>query len=137
LKYVLDTNVMSEIMRGREQVLVRLERAGRQNILVPQPVLSELAYGIARLPRSARKNDLATMYARILEEFERCPWTDDVSERFGHVKASLERLGERLEDLDIAIASHALAHGATLVTSNGDHMRRVHGLRVEDWASKR
>jgi len=51
------------------------------------------------------------------------------------VKAALERRGERIEDFDVAIAAHALAHGATLVTANRKHMARVAGLAVEDWAA--
>ena len=35
---------------------------------------------------------------------------------------------------DAAIAAHALASGATLVTTNLDHMARVPGLQIEDWS---
>ena len=33
-----------------------------------------------------------------------------------------------------AIAAHALALDATLVTANVDHMLRVPGLLIEDWS---
>jgi tRNA(fMet)-specific endonuclease VapC len=46
----------------------------------------------------------------------------------------LERRGTRIEDFDAAIAAHALASGAKLVTSNLDHMARVPGLQIEDWS---
>ena len=52
---------------------------------------------------------------------------------FGRIKATLERRGTRIEDVDAAIAAHALALDGTLVTANLDHMIRVPGLRVEDW----
>lgn len=38
-------------------------------------------------------------------------------------------------DFDAAIAAHALAIGAVLVTANKDDMVRVHGLVVEDWTA--
>ena len=53
---------------------------------------------------------------------------------YGRVKASLERRGTRIEDFDAAIAAHALAVDATLVTADLDHMTRVPGLRVENWS---
>ena len=56
-----------------------------------------------------------------------------MSERFGTVKALLERRGRRIEDFDAAIAAHALVEGATLVTANRDDMARVPGLTIEDW----
>ena len=46
----------------------------------------------------------------------------------------MERRGEPLEDFDLAIAAHALAHGAILVSANRRHMGRIDGLTVEDWA---
>ena len=57
-----------------------------------------------------------------------------MSERFGSIKATLERKGQRIEDFDAAIAAHALAEGAILVTANLDDLARVAELKVEDWA---
>ena len=62
------------------------------------------------------------------------PWTDAVSAHFGSIKAALEKRGERIEDFDAAIAAHALASGAVLVTANMARMTRVPGIVVEDWA---
>ncbi len=60
-------------------------------------------------------------------------WTDAVSNSFGLIKASLEHGGQPIEDFDIAIAAHALASGAALVSGNVKHMKRIKGLIVEDW----
>ena len=70
----------------------------------------------------------------ISAELPRAEWTDAVSQMFGRIKATLERRGMRIEDFDAAIAAHALALDATLVTANVDHMIRVPGLLVEDWS---
>jgi tRNA(fMet)-specific endonuclease VapC len=133
MKYVLDTNVVSALMKGEPRVLARLLQVGRSAVLVPQPVLSEIAYGIARLPPSRRKQELSTVYARVLQEFNRATWTDEVSARFGDQKVKTEKRGQRLEDFDLAIAAHALAEGHVLVTANGKHMLRLEGLETEDW----
>lgn len=60
-------------------------------------------------------------------------WTESVSEQFGFAKATLERRGQRIDDLDAAVAAHALASDAVLVTANLKHLLRVPGLVVEDW----
>jgi len=133
MKYVLDTNAVSALIKGDRGVVERLERLDREEVAVPQPVLAELAYGLERLPTSARKARLGRRISLIRDELARCPWTDAVSESFGHIKADLERRGERIEDFDAAIAAHALAHGAVLVTANLAHMSRVRGLEVQDW----
>ena len=60
-----------------------------------------------------------------------------MSQAFGQIKAALERRGTRIEDFDAAIAAHALAAEATLVTADITHMTRVPGLRIEDWIKAR
>jgi hypothetical protein len=59
----------------------------------------------------------------------------EVTDRFGEIKANLERRGERLEDFDVAIAAHGLAASAVLVTANRRHMARIKNLRIEMWSA--
>jgi tRNA(fMet)-specific endonuclease VapC len=107
--YVLDTNAVSALMKG-------------------------VAFGIERLPRSKRRAALQSRFDLVSAELPRAEWTDVVSQMFGRIKATLERRVTRIEDFDAAIAAHALALDATLVTAKVDHMIRVPGLRVEDWS---
>lgn len=132
--YVLDTNAVSAFMTGETSVLKRAQQVGRAAIVIPQPVIAEIAYGIERLPRSKRRTSLQERFAWVLAEIARVPWTDAVSEKFGVIKAALERRGERIEDMDAAIAAHALAENAVLVTANTRHLARVPGLKVENWS---
>jgi len=134
VRYVLDTNAVSALMKGDAAVIERLQRAGRSAACIPQPVLAEIAYGIQRLPASKRRRHLQARFDLIRSELARASWTDAVSEQFGIVKASLERNGVRIEDFDAAIAAHALAEQAVLVTANLDDMVRVPDLIVEDWS---
>lgn len=134
MKYVLDTNAVSALMKGEPGVLKRVRKVSKSALTIPQPVIAELAYGIERLPRSKRRQALQERFGWVLQELARVPWTDAVSEKFGVVKATLERRGERIEDLDAAIAAHALVNDAVLVTANVRHLARVPGLKIEDWS---
>ena len=135
MRYVLDTYIASAWMKGDARVIERLRSAKKEDVAIPQPVFAELAYGIERLPKSKRRERLEERLHAIRTEVKRAPWTDEVSARFATVKAALERTGERIEDFDAAIAAHALAVDATLVTTNLKHMARIPGLRVEDWSA--
>lgn len=137
MKYVLDTNAVSALMRGDAAIIEALRRVGKADVSVPHPVFAEIAYGIARLPRSRRRDRLRERLALLRDELSRAPWSDEVSDRFGEIKASLERAGARIEDLDVAIAAHARALGAVLVTADGRHMSRIDGLTIEDWSTSR
>jgi tRNA(fMet)-specific endonuclease VapC len=133
VKYVLDTNAVSALMKGERVVTERLKRTAKSDVSVPGPVLAEIAYGIERLPRSKRRQVLRRQYDLIRGEIGREPWSDAVSAQFGVIKATLERRAQMIEDFDVAIAAHALAAKAVLVTANLDPMTRIPGLTVEDW----
>lgn len=134
MKYVLDTNVVSALMKGDPAVIARLQKIGRRDVCMPQPVVAEIEYGIQRLGRSKRREGLTSRFELLKSEIGRCEWSDEVSEAFGRIKSSLERKGTRIEDLDAAVAAHALAIGGILVTANLKHMARVPDLGVEDWS---
>lgn len=133
MKYILDTNAVSAAMKGEPNVLYRMQAVGKKNLGIPEPVYAELAYGIGRLPKSKRKASLQSRYVAIFNELGSVPWTHEVTEQYGALKAHLEHKGKRIEDFDAAIAAHALTSGAILVTANLEHMTRIPGLTVEDW----
>ena len=134
MKYILDTNAVSALMKGQASVLKRLSKESKSDVYIPGPVIAEIAYGIARLPKSKKRELLQERFELIQTEIQRIAWTDEVSLRFGEIKATLEKRGQRIEDFDAAIAAHAHEPESVLVSANADDMIRVPGLRVEDWS---
>jgi tRNA(fMet)-specific endonuclease VapC len=132
--YVLDTNAVSALMKGNAAFVERLAAHTPADVAVPQPVIAEIAFGIERLSRSRRRSVLQSRFDLICSELPRAEWTDAVSQAYGRIKAALERRGTRIEDFDAAIAAHAVATDAVLITANRDHMARVPGLQIEDWS---
>jgi tRNA(fMet)-specific endonuclease VapC len=136
VKYILDTNTLSFLMRGDPSVTRQLVARSRTDVLLPQPVVAEIEYGLSRLPRSRKRDGLRKHFDLFLEELRRAEWTDEVSRAFGRAKAGLERQGVRIEDFDVAVAAHALAYEGILVTDNVEHMSRVKGLEIDNWQSR-
>ncbi len=134
MKAVLDTNVVAALMRGDPNVVARLRATTKPNVAIPQPVAAEIAFGLARLPRSRRREGLERAWSAIAAEIPRMSWTDEVSEAFGRIKAALQRTGRTIDDFDVAIAAHAVAAGGSLVTFNTRHMERIPTLSLEDWS---
>jgi tRNA(fMet)-specific endonuclease VapC len=52
---------------------------------------------------------------------------------YGRIRHELERAGQAIGAMDLWIAAHAMALGATLVTNNLAHFRRISGLSVTQW----
>jgi len=56
------------------------------------------------------------------------------AEKFGKIRAELERQGTPIRTLDMMIAGHAMALGCVLVTNNVREFARVSELNLENWA---
>lgn len=52
---VLDTTTVSALMKGDHRAVERLATLERSGVVLPQPVVAEIRFGLERLPRSRRK----------------------------------------------------------------------------------
>jgi tRNA(fMet)-specific endonuclease VapC len=130
VRYLLDTNILSELVRDPHgPVAQRLARHPESDLFTSIVVACELRY-------SATKRGSAALTRRIellLASLEVAALEPGVDERHAQVRAELERQGHPIGANDLLIAAHALANDATLVTHNTSEFRRVPGLTVEDW----
>lgn len=102
MRFVLDTNALSALMKGEPKAVARLLIAcARSDVALPEPVAAEIAYGIARLPVGKKRSLLQARFQFFREELDSASWTSNVSEHFGEVKAALEKRGTLVEALDV------------------------------------
>jgi tRNA(fMet)-specific endonuclease VapC len=130
---VLDTTIVSAVMRAEPSVAKRLLALRPGDVLVPQPAFAEVQYGIARLTPSRKRAELEVRFAIVRRDLSAMPWSNLVTDLFGEIKADLERRGKRCDDLDVAIAAHARSVDAVLVTRNAKHFAAVRDLVIDDW----
>jgi tRNA(fMet)-specific endonuclease VapC len=131
VKYALDTNAIVAALNGVPPVMAKLAALQAANILLPAPAIAELYFG-ARASGRVREN--VARVDRLVDMFGSEPFDEGAARRFAEVKAELRRLGRAKSDFDLAIASIALTHGATLVTHDAALLDgSINGLAVEDW----
>lgn len=135
MRLVLDTSVVSALMRREEPALVRLAALRPGDLLLCSPVGAEIRFGLERLPGSRRRDLLEAEYARLRSVLPWCDWTEAAALEFGRQKALLERAGTPVADMDVIIASVASSVGAGVATRNARDFLRVAGLSVEDWGA--
>lgn len=118
MRYLLDTNMVSALMRGDSRVAARVAVTPREDVAISQVTAAEIEFGLRSLPASRRRRLLESQWSSISADLIRLPWSDEVSRSFGERKARLEKAGRRMSDFDLAIAVHALAHDLILVTAD-------------------
>jgi len=131
IRYLLDTNICIEMIRGRSgAVVAKLRRRRIGSVGISTITLAELQYGVAKSSDPERN---AVALAHVVAPLEIMPFDDRAAASYGELRADLERAGTPIGPLDTLIAAHAMALGVTLVTSNRREFARVPGLVVEDW----
>ena len=126
---ILDTDVCVGILRGNERVISRREKT-LDDVGTTWISAAELYYGAAKSKTADENREAVRVFLGTLPVFG----LDAIAaERFGTLKAKLERRGEGLADADLLIASVSLARGAILVTGNVRHYDRIADLTLEDW----
>lgn len=135
LKYLLDTNVVSEPLRPKPQhgVIRRLTRY-EDEIAISSVVWHELQFGAARLPPS-RRRDVIVQYLDevILPTIPILDYDRAAAEWHAKERARLVSRGETPSFADGQIAAIAHVNDLTLVTFNDADFRRFHELRIVSW----
>jgi tRNA(fMet)-specific endonuclease VapC len=128
--YMLDTNTASYVIKGNfPRVREHLVKVPMPQIFVSAVTEAELRFGVARRPEKQR---LGVAVHEFLLRVNSLPWDSHAAQRYAQVRTALEREGTPMGNLDMMIASHALAVEATLVTSDRV-FRRVKHLKIENW----
>ena len=128
---ILDTNAISDLMRDHPHVTAQLVQY-HDPIATRVVVMGEIRYGLLRLPIGKKRNDLETRAQRILGAVQVLPITESVAERYGRLKALLERQGVNAGDNDLCISATAIDLGAVVV-SRDKGFTFIPGLQVADW----
>jgi len=133
--YMLDTCICSFIQREQpQQVLQRLQQTHSQQhqIVVSAITYAEMRFGATS--RKASKKHVTLVNAFLARLDAVLPWDAAAVDKTAIIKRQLSDLGTPIGSNDTAIAGHALATQAILVTNNLREFNRVDGLVLEDWS---
>ena len=131
LRYMLDTDICSYVMkRSHDALLRRLQKVPVSDVCVSVVTKSELLYGVEVSPR--RQQDEAALNA-FLNYVEVLDFPDNASSHYAQIRAQLKKSGKMIGANHLFIAAHARSLGLTLVTHNTQEFRRVNRLAIEDW----
>lgn len=135
LRYLLDTNVISEPLRPQPDpnTLARL-RQYQSEVAIAAVVWHELWYGCERLPPSTRRDRITNYLNQVVgATIPVLPYDEAAARWHGRERARLAALGRTPSFADGQIAAIAHTHQLILVTFNTADYADFSGLTLEDW----
>ena len=115
---LVDTNVLSELMRQQPDVGVLGWLQGRQQLsprlTVSVITIDEIAFGMTRRPNAR----LQEWFDSFLQRHIILPVTTNIARRAGELRAQLQTKGHVRTQADMLIAATAQLHGLAVVTRN-------------------
>jgi len=135
LRYLLDTNIVSEPLRpSPSRTLLRRLASHEGETAIASVVWHELQFGCARLPPSRRREAIGRYLEDVvLASFPILDYDREAAEWHARERARLEASGKTPSFVDGQIAAIACVHELALVTGNRADFRGFRGLRVEGW----
>lgn len=135
---VLDTNVLSELMRSvpAQQVIAWVDAQPASDLVVTSITVAEILYGIARMDDGKRKQTLHSLaLAMFAEDFAGnvLPFDLAAAEHYAELVAQSEAAGRAVEMADAQIAAICRVHGASLATRNVRDFDRFGISIIDPW----
>ncbi len=133
---MLDTNVLSELLRPEadERVIAFVE--AQTDPIVSVAVFHELTYGVELLPAGRREARLSAGIETFRRQFrDRTIAIDaEIADISGRLRAGETRSGFSLQAMDALIAASAIAASARIATRNTKDFERLGLELVNPWA---
>jgi len=131
---LLDTNVLSELMRGvpNKNVIGWLDNQLAINLFICAVTKAEIELGILLLPAGKQKIKLAAAANGMFSEFSgRCfPFDETAATKYADLVALRTKKRRPISVEDGQIAAIAIANGLTLATRNVKDFEKIPKLNV-------
>lgn len=131
MKYLLDTNVLSDFVRGEKAVTARLRQEAPPQLAVSVVAEMEVEYGLARNPNLAPR--VREAMRMLLNTISVLPFEREDARVAAQLRSSLNSQATPIGAYDLLLAACALRRGLKIVTHNAREFVRVSGLGLEDW----
>lgn len=138
MRFLLDTNIVSEVMRiTPDQNVLRNWEANRPELVVAAPTWHELLFGIARMPPSERRQLKESFLMELSSLLPILPYDQAAADWHAFERARLVAIGKTPAYVDGQIAAVGAVNQLTIVTTNTSDFAHFTGLAIEDWTKRK
>ncbi len=126
-KYLIDSDILIYFLKGKQEVVQKLAQIPIDNLYISRINYTELIYGAYN---SSKINQNLKVIEPFLENFKILEFTQASSLIFAKEKAKLKKNGNIIADMDLMIASIAIANDCILISNNIKHFDRIQNLEL-------
>lgn len=131
MKYLLDTNTVSRIVRKNSPKLIeKLKQVEIPALAISVLTEAELLYGLARKPGCHPTGEGRSRFPPSRRDVG---MTSDTAGVYASLRLRTESQGIGIGVMDLLIAAHAMERGRVLVTNDSGLKQLGQLLNVEDW----
>ena len=134
MMYLLDTNAVSDYLRGNKGVLANLKKHHHSQVTISSITKYELFYGLLKNPQAHQK--YGEQVRLLFNQAQELVFDAESALMAAEIKDYLIKKGESIGDCDTMIAATGLQHNLVVVTNNIKHFQRVKDLVVINWRSE-
>lgn len=127
---ILDSDILIYFLKGEKTVVAEVLKIASDELFTTRVNYTELLYGAYN---SSKIEDNLTKFKNFLEKFTILEFDEKSSEIFAQTKAKLKKEGNIIADMDLMIASIAIANEQDLATNNHKHFERIKNLKTLKW----
>lgn len=132
MRYLLDTNIVSYILKGRHSAKLeaKMRTVDKQDLYISVITEAELAYGL----KKSNNERLEHKVQDFLRNINVLDWNRNIVQSYAELRYHSQKQGITVAELDLQIAAHAKAGNMVLISNDAifEYLMPM-GLQLENW----
>ena len=131
--YLFDTDTITNILKKNPSVKLidKISVTSRKNQFVSAITIGEIVYGTFKSINPVFH--MSQLKKVLLPLVNVLSFDSGAAFYYGKIRAELEKQGNIISNMDLMVASIAIANDLKLITGNTRHFKRIEILQIEDW----
>ncbi len=128
-KYLLDTNVIIDFLKGKEEAVRTIKKIQNKSLHISVITVAEYNYGALRFDNIKENLDIFVDFCK-RAQVTTVSIDKLAAEKFAQIQAKLSKKGNLRPVFDLLIASTCLVNNCILVTGNKKDFVGIEGLKL-------
>lgn len=131
MKYLLDTCVISDFIKGELNTINRIKNTSPNEIAISSITVMEIHYGLMLNPQRAERIKLIII--DLLNTITILDFNAQDAIKAANLRTELKQKGCPIGSYDILLAGKAINRQLILISANVKEFKRIKNLKLEDW----